>query len=133
MHALLPLMKVVLGGASDTDKATQIELRVEDTHTFEYIPGIRASSTARGRGLSHRSGFHSSASSPQSALLMLAPRLSQMKFVPFGMGISVRTLPSTLRIGSASGSMVSCSALNPKKVNLVRNGMTKRSAVLTVC
>ena len=41
---------------------------------FEYTPGIFASVTLSGKGESHRSGFHSIASSPQIVLLVFEER-----------------------------------------------------------
>ena len=48
--------------------------RNERTHRLEYTPGILASVTLSGRGDSQRSGFHSSASSPQICLFWFDER-----------------------------------------------------------
>lgn len=68
---------------------------------------MAALSTAAGRGASHRSGFHSSASAPQSALLRLHARMLTKMFVPRGTAISWSSVPSVARMGLESGRMVS--------------------------
>ena len=72
---------------------------------------MRASSRIFGKGDSHRSGFHSFASSPHSALLMLHARRLRVMYVPFGTGTSVMKVPSLQRTGWESGRTVSVFAL----------------------
>ena len=81
------------------------------THKLAYTPGTRAASTERGRGTRNRSGFHSYASSPHTALFVLhAPRL-RTATVPLGTATSVMSAPSVPRMGSWSGRTVSSVAL----------------------
>lgn len=68
---------------------------------------MRASETAYGNGESHRSGFHSRASSPHSVLLQLQPRIPTRSLDPFGTKMDVVCLPSVVRIGSERGKTVS--------------------------
>ena len=70
-----------------------------------------ASATEDGRGFSHRSGFHSSASSPHSALDVLHARRLTTIEVPLGTGISVMVHPSSPRMGEDRGRRVSARAL----------------------
>ena len=70
------------------------------SHRLEYTPGIRASSTARGRGERKRSGFHSCASSPQMALFVLHARRLRIATVSLGTVTSVMRVPSFPRTGS---------------------------------
>lgn len=81
--------------------------RQYNTYRFEYTPGTRASSNARGRVTSHRSGFHSYASSPQRALFVLQAQRLSVAVVPLGIGISVISEPSVPLIGSCRGRTVS--------------------------
>lgn len=78
---------------------------------FEYTPGKEAFSTALGRGFNHRSGFHSSASSPHKTLWRLQARTATSTLVPFGIGMLSITVPSELHIGSDSGRLASSKAL----------------------
>ena len=77
----------------------------------EYTPGIAALSTAAGRGASQRSGFHSSASSPQSVLERLHAMIAMTMFVPRGMAICLIVDPSVPRIGWEMGNTASCMVL----------------------
>ena len=87
--------------------AYMVVFTLDTTYRLAYTPGTRASLTALGRGDSHRSGFHSFASSPQIALFVLHPRRLRKMVVPLGTGTSVRTVPSVQRTGSESGITVS--------------------------
>ena len=59
--------------------------------------------SASGSGASHRSGFHSFASGPHSAVFVLCPSTPMMISVPLGMGISLISVPSRPRMGEESG------------------------------
>ena len=59
-----------------------------------------AASTAFGKGFSQRSGFHSSASSPQSALLRLQALTPTSTLLPFGTKMLSIMEPSAARMGS---------------------------------
>ena len=80
-------------------------------HKLEYTPGIRDSVTVVGSGDSQRSGFHSRASSPHMALLMLEPMKPIRHFEPLAMGIVSMNLPSVVCTGSERGRTVSLLAL----------------------
>ena len=77
----------------------------------EYTPGIAALSTAAGRGASQRSGFHSPASSPQSALERLHAMIAMTMFVPRGMASCLIVDPSVPQIGWERGRTASCIVL----------------------
>ena len=64
-----------------------------------------------GRGASHRSGFHSKASSPQIALSLFAASMPTMTLVPFGTCTSWIISPFTLRTGLSRGRIESSPAL----------------------
>ncbi|PSR84004.1 hypothetical protein PHLCEN_2v5555 [Hermanssonia centrifuga] len=107
MHALDPPMKVILREVSITRDC----YRVIDAYRLEYTPGIRASLTASGSGWSQRSGFHSRASAPQIALLLLHDRLPTAISVPLGTTTSFINEPSNPRTGLANGMITSCTVL----------------------
>ena len=71
------------------------------------MPGTCASPTLSGSGDSQRSGFHSSASSPQIALLRFDASRPTATDVSFGTKISFISFPSTPRTGCASGKTMS--------------------------
>ena len=76
MHARPPpkndLLCVLSANVDDIDDELPVASPVDDvTHKFPRTPGILTLVTVSGNGLSHRSGFHSSASSPHIALLRL--------------------------------------------------------------
>ena len=78
---------------------------------FEYTPGTRAWITSSGKGFSQRSGFHSSASGPQSARSRLRAAMPTKTFVPLGTGTLRNSRPSSPRRGVRSGRTVSWRAL----------------------
>lgn len=87
----------------------------------EKTPGSFASATLSGKGLSHLSGFHSAASSPQISLLRFALRMEMMTFVPFLMGRDViSSLPPSSFMGFRMGKTVSLTALREIEYKLVR-------------
>ena len=61
--------------------------------------------------LSHRSGFHSQASSPQTSCNRLAPEIETHIVVPFGTLIFKICVSSVSRMGLLSGSVVDWRAL----------------------
>ena len=63
--------------------------------------------------MSQRSGFHSYASSPQSALFVLDDITPMKTDVSFGSGISVMSVPSRPRTGSDRGRTTSSRVLHP--------------------
>lgn len=92
MHALFPPMNDIL---RDTSVRPRLHRRSnEAAHRLEYTPGTWAAVNWAGRGFSQRSGFHSYASSPHSALLVLHPSMPTMTCVPLGMAISSILVPS---------------------------------------
>ena len=84
---------------------------IVETNKLEYTPGMRASVTASGRGCKNRSGFHCSASSPQTAGLMFDPHRAIAISVSLGKGTSEIKLPSFPRIGAERGITMSCVVL----------------------
>lgn len=105
MQDLSPPRNVILKRQSAHQQFYISTTEPSHTHKFEYTPGIRA--TDSGSGDNHLSGFHSWASSPQTALFLLHPRILIMTPVFLGTGISSIHLPSTPRIGSDNGSVMS--------------------------
>ena len=81
------------------------------TYRFEYTPGMRASSRARGRGASHRSGRHVNASSPHKAGFVLHAHRLRTAILPLGTAIDEMSVPSRPRTGVWRGRTVSCAAL----------------------
>ena len=118
MHEFPPLMKVMLLFTVNQKLHDQRRERMVITYRFAYIPGICASSTALGRGCSHRSGFHSPASSPQIALFVLHACTLRKMVVPSGTGTSLTMVPSVQRTGSESGRTVLTLALRMRGVGL---------------
>ena len=70
-------------------------------------PGMFAFRTASGKGDSHRSGFHSSASSPHSSFIALQPRREMQIALPAGTCTSDIHFPFLPRMGDDNGMMVS--------------------------
>ena len=83
----------------------------EIAHRCEYTPGMRASSKVCGAGCSHRSGFHSYASGPQSARLQLLAWMLARTHAPVGTGSEFMSEPSFATTGLRSGSDMSLEAL----------------------
>ena len=111
MHALLPAMNVIL--ESDKRSTQRLAPRIcMTTHRWEYTPGMRASSTACGRGSSHLSGRHVSASGPHSAGSRLHAWMLARTSVPLGSGSECTSVPSQRRIGSERGITVASAVLN---------------------
>ena len=111
MQDLPPLMNVILNGHRNASERVNDHHHSANTYKCEYTPGIRASSIAVGRGLSQRSGFHSFASSPHSALLLLLAWKCAKTETPLFTTTSFMSVPSRPRMGSENGSTTSFVAL----------------------
>ena len=93
--------------------AMPLDLQVYKSPSFSSSFNFRAS---------HLSGFHSSASSPQVSLLLLAPRIEIITLVLAFNGISDTGLPSVARypgMGWSNGRTMSLRVLNPKYIILL--------------
>ena len=119
MQACPPAMNVIL--IYQTSNQNQKEKEKTNTDKFEYIPGIRALVTLSGRGESHLSGFHSSASGPHISTDRFTPRIAMKTSVLWGTRISPTSVPSLPTIGLESGSTVSFRALNNVTMSDIQN------------
>lgn len=115
MHERPPPRKVILSLKDNHASTTTPDITKEyDTHRLEYTPGICAWVTVSGRGESHRSGFHSSASDPHIAGLQFAARMPTVISVPLGTKISFNKDPSVALMGDESGIIMSFRVLRWK-------------------
>lgn len=104
MQALPPPRKVILFISIVVSVSASEETKQKLAHIDEYTPGRRTFATSSGDLPSHRSGFHSSASSPHTALLRLALKNEIMTFVFFLIGISrISDFPSADFFGNMRG------------------------------
>lgn len=85
-------------------------------HIDEYAPGSLALATES--ETSHRSGFHSQASSPHDSLLLLAAETLSHRVVPLGTGSFVTSSPAEDFTGYINGMTSSSRHLEPCYVNL---------------
>ena len=114
MHARPPAQNVILQRRESKHVIQCIKQKRSApacTHKFEYTPGIFASSTVSGSGVSHRSGFHSAASGPHIAGFLLDELMLTKTCVSLGTKISCMSVPSSPRIGCESGRTTSLRAL----------------------
>ena len=91
--------------------ATEVQNANDIAYRFEYSPGMRAFTTVSGSGLNHRSGFHSCASSPHTAVFVFDASIEIYRFVPSGTNISLIGVPSLPVIGVDRGISISLRAL----------------------
>ena len=90
-------------------------------YKWEYTPGICASSTDCGRGLSHLSGFHSSESNPHNAGFLFDARMETIISVPLGTCNSFNSCPFVPLIGDENGKVISCRTLIESEVRMSIN------------
>lgn len=92
----------------------------QTTDIEAYTPGRCASATLFGIGFNHRSGFHSSASSPHIFLQVFTFMIETWTVVPFLIGISlISDFPSADLMGQRRGIITSLRVLS--KLNECRS------------